>query len=37
VGELKALCVGDAYFCSGGADNKLMVWQWVAPLPPGRQ
>jgi len=34
--EVKALCAGDAYFCSVGADSKLMVWQWVAPLPPGQ-
>ena len=34
--QLKALCAGDGYFCSGGADAKLMVWQWVGPLPPGR-
>ena len=34
--QLKALCAGDGYFCSGGADAKPMVWQWVGPLPPGR-
>jgi len=32
-GEVRALCCGEAYFCSVGADSKLMVWQWVAPLP----
>ena len=32
-GEVRAVCAGDGYFCSVGADAKLMVWQWVAPLP----
>mmetsp|Transcript_5394 Transcript_5394/g.19587 ORF Transcript_5394/g.19587 Transcript_5394/m.19587 type:complete len:433 (-) Transcript_5394:69-1367(-) len=33
VGDVRALCCGDQYFCSGASDGKLMVWQWVAPLP----
>lgn len=32
-GSVRALCCGEAYFCSVGDDSKLMVWQWVAPLP----
>jgi len=35
-GSIHALCAGESYFCSVGADAKLMVWQWVGPLPPGR-
>jgi len=31
--EVRGLCCGEGYFCSVGADSKLMVWQWVAPLP----
>mmetsp|Transcript_6480 Transcript_6480/g.27274 ORF Transcript_6480/g.27274 Transcript_6480/m.27274 type:complete len:484 (+) Transcript_6480:216-1667(+) len=33
-GEVRALATGDQYFCSAGSDGRLMVWQWVAPLPP---
>ena len=33
-GEVRAITVGERYFCSGGADGHLMVYQWLAPLPP---
>ena len=32
-GPVRALFAGEGYWCSGGEDGKLMVWQWSGPMP----